>query len=374
MNYKVVIKFFFLTSAFGFSAQAQESVGSEIDSEIDQVYSQSLSGGEDSVEIIEAPAPRTGGRLGRVQKQPVTYVEATPLQESRAEKMRKARQDAELHTETKIVEKLEHSRMEDEKRRANVLFGNKFDSLNEKEATQPAPQNQPPPPPPQPIQIQVVPAPAETTSTKDIVEEEVRAALSEEKALPEQPIENRYLGANLGIAEYPDVKNVTSNYALGFTFGTRFEDAYSVEGSFLYADYELENSSPFGYVSYLPRFQNVKQYAGVLGVKYHFFTGIVRPAVGGVLVYSYRTYTLSEKSNTVWEQNLQRDSNSHAVDLGMSVGVDFEFSKRAVLGAEVKYLFNVYNRVSETGLTPPGTTSLEKLNYVVMGLVGKFYF
>ena len=63
-------------------------------------------------------------------KQPTTVIEASPLTESKAETIRKARQDAELATEQTIVEKLEMSRMEDEKRRAEVLFGDKFNSLN----------------------------------------------------------------------------------------------------------------------------------------------------------------------------------------------------------------------------------------------------
>ena len=61
-----------------------------------------------------------------LKNQPTTYVEASPLVESRAEQMRKQRQQAELNTEQRIVEKLEQSRLEDEKDRAARLFGGKF--------------------------------------------------------------------------------------------------------------------------------------------------------------------------------------------------------------------------------------------------------
>ena len=57
------------------------------------------------------------------------------------------RQDEEMKTESRIVEKLEQSRMEDEKKRASVLFGDKFDNLQNAPAAQTAPQMAPAPQP-----------------------------------------------------------------------------------------------------------------------------------------------------------------------------------------------------------------------------------
>src|SRR5690606_2509930 len=71
---------------------------------------------------------------GRVQTQPTTVIQANPLTESRADKLRRQRQNLELETELKIVEQLESSRMEDEKQRAGVLFGNKFNELENRPA------------------------------------------------------------------------------------------------------------------------------------------------------------------------------------------------------------------------------------------------
>ena len=64
----------------------------------------------------------TAAAVAPVQ-QPTTIVEAQPVQESRAELMRKARQNAEVSTEQKIVEKLEESRLREEQqpRRAERL-------------------------------------------------------------------------------------------------------------------------------------------------------------------------------------------------------------------------------------------------------------
>lgn len=80
------------------------------------------------------------GQQGQaVQQQPTTYVQAQPVSESRAEAMRKAREHAEVQTEQKIVEKLEQSRLDDERDRADRLFGNRFESPEQKPAPAPAP-------------------------------------------------------------------------------------------------------------------------------------------------------------------------------------------------------------------------------------------
>jgi hypothetical protein len=60
-------------------------------------------------------------------QQPTTVVEASPVVESKAEVLRKQRQNAELATEQKIVEKLEDSRLQEEKARADRLFGDRLD-------------------------------------------------------------------------------------------------------------------------------------------------------------------------------------------------------------------------------------------------------
>ncbi|MBK8201019.1 MAG: hypothetical protein IPK68_01385 [Bdellovibrionales bacterium] len=58
------------------------------------------------------------------QQQPTTYVEATPSPESRTEQFRRARQDAEANTEKILSEKLEESRLVDERRRLEKILGN----------------------------------------------------------------------------------------------------------------------------------------------------------------------------------------------------------------------------------------------------------
>lgn len=360
------ISFIFLvTGLLAVTSFGQTSFDSDVDSELDQVYSTPAPGRQPI-----APAPVLA--QPRVQKQPVTYVEATPLQESRADQMRKARQDAEMQTETKIVEKLEQSRMDDEKRRAGILFGDKFNSMN---GEQPAPAAAPAAAP-QPIPIQVIPAP-QSENTRDIIRDELQAALKTEETVPTQPVSTRYFGAVAGMGEYPDVANVTGNYAVGFTVGTKFDDSYSVEGGFLYSSYQLENKTPYGY--FYPRYQDVTQYSGSLAVKYLFLSGTIRPILGGLVQYSYRTYALSSKNNNDYyyggNSSLYKETNSHAVDMGTIIGVELELSQRVAIGADFKYMFNLTSRNNaDNSYTPPGTTPLEKLNYYVMSVSARMNF
>ncbi len=75
----------------------------------------------------------------RLQEQPTTVVEASPLMESNAERMRKQRQGLEVNTEQRIVEKLEEARMEDERARAERLFGTGCGTAKPAPAPAPAP-------------------------------------------------------------------------------------------------------------------------------------------------------------------------------------------------------------------------------------------
>src|SRR5438045_3203689 len=63
-----------------------------------------------STNVVIQSSPQATAQAPVVVSQPTTYVEATPLEESRADRLRKARQDTEVQTEQKIVEKLEQSR------------------------------------------------------------------------------------------------------------------------------------------------------------------------------------------------------------------------------------------------------------------------
>lgn len=209
MKFLFILAVLFIFPGVGFGQGS--ALDNEVDSELDQLYAEPVKSkqhrdGSRSVSTqrrqtvptqnIQAPQPiyivnqatpsssavasnnneSQQSQSTIVQKQPTTFVEASPLVESKAEQMRKSRVDAEAQTETKIVEKLETSRLEDEKRRADVLFGSKFEQLGNQQQTlnsqqQPSPlsqQVQQSPAAIQPIPVQIVqPTPVPVVASSD---------------------------------------------------------------------------------------------------------------------------------------------------------------------------------------------------------------
>ncbi|MFN8791481.1 MAG: hypothetical protein ACK5Y2_08530 [Bdellovibrionales bacterium] len=356
-------------SAMGY---AQTNLDAEVDAELNQMYSAPASSAAKSEAVASAASaqapvssqplyivnPATGAATAssaavpevvQVQKQPTTVIEASPLTESRAESLRKARQDAEMSTEAKIVEKLEQSRLEDEKRRAQLLFGDKLQSEAAK-AEAPAAAPAAPVVAPQP-QIIIVPQAApvqpaaiekkEEAKAEEPAEQEVQAATKLESSLaldPIQPVMKKYFSAIIGVTEVNDADYVKGNYSMGFSFGTRYNDTYAVEGSFLYSNYEVENINNVRWIDSLDLF-DVNQYSGNVALKYFFLQGMVRPVLGGLAQYSYREFRWSDK-NGVKPFNMS-DSNSHAFDVGGIMGVEIQFSPTMTLGFDVRYIRNV---------------------------------
>ena len=209
-----------------------QNIDVEVDSEIDQMYQRPAASNSQTTKSNKSTSivnqtvvvPQT---QSNVQTQPTTFIEASPLSDSKADYIRKNRQDEEMKTESKIVEKLEQSRMEDEKKRAAVLFGDKFDNMQNGASVQTAAQLAPAPQPVQPIIVE-----ERESLTRDAVREEVRAALEDDSSAIVAPIESRYFSGSAGMGYYPDVQNVKGNYSLGAAFGTRY-DFFMVEGAFL---------------------------------------------------------------------------------------------------------------------------------------------
>ncbi len=398
----------------GFAARSQ-AVDSEVDAEIDQMYSNrgapsSTSAGSISTQgssqgqpiyILNQATPTANAEASnqalsqqsQVQKQPTTYIEASPLKKSRADQIREARQQVESDTESKIVEKLEVSRMEDEKRRADVLFGEKFNQLGQQQQQEQtvviAPAPTPVPvvvAPVQPAPVVVTPAPTHVAvvdheDTRDVVREEIRTVLDAEKKGLKAPTYQKYFSALAGVGEYPDVQNVRGNYVLGASFGTKFEDAYAVEGSFIYSNYtvaKVDGASYFYGNQFAPTLVDVQQYGLAMAVKYYLLDGMVRPILGGAAQYSYRTFGWSAENYGTYSNQGGNDANSQAIDLGIVTGADFEFTPKFTLGADFRYMFNMSSRVSQGNggflNTPAYGTPIEKLQYWNLSLAARVSF
>ncbi len=367
-----------LTNA-SFAQIQSETLAGDVDSEIDQMYQPAHKSSQRSGPMVTQTMimPQQS-----VQKQPITVVEASPLSDSRADNIRKNRQDEEMRTESKIVEKLEQSRMEDEKRRSAILFGDKFDNLqNGQPAAQQPVMVQPIQAPVSQIQPQPIPQPIvvqqNETLSRDAVREEVRAALDEDTKAVTPMFEQKYFAGIAGIGNYADSNSIKGNYSLGVAFGSR-SDLFLVEGSFLVSNYSVTGidytNVNYLYPLYIQDFYSMNQYQGLISAKYQLLSSFVRPYIGGLISYSYRTYEANydyfNYGAATRKGNI--DVTSHAIDLGTDVGVDLEFNERTAIGASFKYYFNMSSRIN--GSTSGNGTSIEKQSYYQAGLHARVNF
>ncbi|MEZ0392276.1 MAG: hypothetical protein ACAH59_08680 [Pseudobdellovibrionaceae bacterium] len=391
----------------------QPSLDEEVNAELDRMYQTTPSGSRraqkaPSVQVNVQAQPQVSAAQNTyqastqmptqtqvqtapvvLQKQPTTYVEATPLVESGAEKLRKSRQDAELNTEQKIVEKLEQSRLEDEKNRAEVLFGDKFNSLANKN-------QQPQPAPLMPVVVpeQVVqPAPVvvqkeEDKLDREAIRGEVTAALAELKTTQtpeEKPAKKSYFSVMAGSGEYPDARNVKGQYSLGVAFGKYFTDRVVGELSLNYSNYQVEQmpapgnggcvANGYGGCEYYPRITDMNQYGTAGLVKYQMLAGSIRPEVGGLMSYTYRTFT--DKQFGLSDATV----SSQALDAGLMLGASLELSEDFALGLDYRYMWNMTNKVNGTTLQKSSIyqnqtkyTPIEEMNYYNFSVVGRATF
>jgi len=406
-------------------AQNAGQLDSEVNAELDKMYSEqnaaktqaptastgtNATGTNVQVNIQAQPTAASssqatqsataGQEQGQVQaqvvKQPTTVIEASPLTESKAETIRKARQDAELATEQTIVEKLEMSRMEDEKRRAEVLFGDKFNALgaaaqisgnnNTVNQTNTVVETQ------QAVVAPVVEAPVvvatpvvvaaevkEEKIDRDAIRGEVSAALNEMKSQSAEKAKNKmYVGTMLGVGDYPEAINVRGQYAAGLSIGQELDNRMVVEGSFLYSNYQVEQVQNGCFIGpngqCYPRITDMNQYSGSGLVKYQILGGSFRPVIGGLASYTYRSFTDSQFGFS------NAEATSHALDLGLMTGADLTLSQSFSLGIDFRYMWNLTNRVDsgfQQSFVQPAlnqATPIEELNYYTLSVSGRFTF
>ncbi len=337
---------------------------------------------------------QTAAQEVEVQKQATTLVQSTPLVESKAEALRRARQDAELSTEQTIVEKLEESRMEDERRRAEILFGNKFGEINNKAEAKteqaavvtteingnnnqitPVVVQEAAPVAVAPVEVKQ----EEKVDNREAIRSEVTAALAEMKPAQEEvkPEDKTYFSALAGMGEYPDVANVKGQYSVGVSAGRRIKDRILVEGSFQYTNFEVEQifvqGGCYGYQCF-PVITDLNQYNMGLTAKYQLLGGTFRPTVGGTMSYTYRTY--ADKQFSVGNGT----ASSHAFDLGLTTGLDLELTPTFALGLDYRYMWNLSYRVDnslKSSFVSPQVANaypIEELNYWLLSVVGRVSF
>ncbi len=436
---KIALKAWALIALMPVAVLAQESLDDEVNAELDRMYQaqpapaakpaprqiqqraatpvQATQGVQVTVQAapmavpIQSASPQAvavpqaaPALPAQAVKQPTTVIEASPLVESKAEKLRKTRQDAELSTEQGIVEKLEQSRLEDEKRRGEVLFGDKFNTLMSQGAAvqaapapvapvapvaAPAPAPAPVVPvvvPEQVVAAPIEPPPVDKEIDREAIRGEVNMALADMKKSEEKPKSSTYMSLMLGAGDYPDAQNVKPQYSLGVGIGRELKEHLFLEGSFQYSNYQVEqrllNGSYYsGSCVYdyqgncYPRITEMNQYATSGLIKYQFLDGMFRPEVGSLVSFTYRTFT--DKQFAMSDATV----TSQALDFGIMGGFSIILTDSFSVGLDMRYMWNMTNKVDGTALQKSAIyqgytqdTPIEQLSYWNSSVVARATF
>jgi len=306
---------------------------------------------------------------------------------SQADSMRNARKSAEVSTEQRIVEKLEASRLEDERRRADTLFGDRFEALENKKSEKKKSKHHE----------------DDYGYDDEIIEKKVIVKTVVKEVEPEtqkpEPVHyapvhhhavaihdpysdskgQTYMGVTLGGMSY-DASNVESKYAAGILIGKDLNNKFSVEGSFLYSNHFVDTFWKTAVYS------EVSQYDFGFNTKYSIFTGKLRPYVGVGATYTYRNYqdrVMSTSGQSLYyNQGYSQytgEANTHAVDGNLMAGIDVEISKGFLLGAEYKHSMNVFVNNNEPVFAqkwaqPQFGTPLEEIDRSQVTVNAKYLF
>lgn len=259
----------------------------------------------------------------------------------RANDIRRSRKDMEIGTEQKMIEKIEYSRMEDERDRANRLFGNRLDKNYNNDYKQEKPQVIVVEKPVEYAKPAPAPAPAPVYEKNEVSTTEPSQWWGQEA----------YIAPMVGSINYSSADNVRPDSAFGVAVGSRFDSNVSVEASFLYSNLEMDDYNIATYsqnmFQVLPGLKDVTQYGFGAGVKYNFDIGRVSPFIGALAVYNYREY---EEMRAQSYTNSVTDST--AFDAGLNVGVDVKIAKNLSLGAEYRWMKNLtYDRSEQSNVT-----------------------
>ena len=187
-----------------------------------------------------------------------------------------------------------------------------------------------------------------------------------------------YISGGAGVSIFSDVDNISNGLNAGVGIGADFPRNFLFDVGFAYSDFKLDNYYGYYYSRATTRSTGqcvdcrIKEYAGVLSVKYQLFKKALRPFGGVSGIYRYRTY----QEDAYYGSYSRYNSSSHGFDMGPNVGVDFALSSQFRVGVELKYMINLTNSVSDSHqlyrFRYPDEQLSDDLSYFTFGLNAKF--
>jgi len=321
------------------------------------------------VQATQAPqAPQV--KEATVYQFPASQVEATPLNPSRADQLRKTRQEIEIQTEQAIVEQLEAQRLDWERKRAEALLKTMQEQST---AQEPRAEAQP---------VIVAPARAEhieeesTNHEASEIKQNLAAMSTEIKDEKETPKSDYYMSVGAGMPDYVDnIVNLKTDGSFGVAMGFRSPTNMVFEASLYQSIYRFENIvGGGGFGNSFASVGEVDQYNLAVAAKYAFFSGRIRPLVGVLASFTRRDYTDLQ----CFGFGCQGDAQTNAFDVGTLLGGEVMMSDTFGIGIEYQYFRNISNRQDSNFQNSfaynSGTNYLEDKEYTIFSVRGRLSF
>ena len=210
---------------------------------------------------------------------------------------------------------------------------------------------------------------------QDAETQQIVTRMQEQKKKDEK---NIYISAVIGTGAYPDVNNIQGSYSATMALGYKL-DRFMIEGGVGLTRYQMDVLN----MSIQNRRDNydIDQYSAFLGAKYRILKGRVVPTVGGILAYTHRAFTLTNPFNQPVTVETIDAGTSQTTDLGLTAGIDYEFSKEFAIGLDVKYMINLANKnnqdsnnINSTNFNGYAGTTIERLQHYTAGVSARMSF
>ena len=315
-----------------------------------------------------APAPQqqiTQQQPIYILQQPTTNVEATTVKESRAEQLRKQREEVERQNESKLLERLEDERLNAEKERTEKLLAPPAPVAAKPEQSQVQVVSSP--------NAVVVPVQQEVISAGNVT----AAAVVINKTEENQEKNKFVVGLLGGAANYPAVGNVGGGYALGGSFEVRFPNRIGLEGTTTFSSFDVSNITNCPYCYYgTPLLTTMNQWDFSGGFNYTIFKSTLSPIIGVMLDYTRRDYS----SRVTYGTGATSYTGSNAFNGGFLAGFEVHASDSLIIGGELRYLINISYRTDNPasygygGVVYNVGTPIESLSYYTATLSTKLLF
>lgn len=257
-------------------------------------------------------------------------VTAPALKPSKASELRDARKDAEVSTESHILEKLESERLKDEQKRISQIMGN---------------------------------------SQPDTVVVQKQSALPARE--PEWYFgERAFISFGAGVVNYlgGDNINSTEQPALFISLGGYTHERFIFDfiGHWSKHFIDVERSKAMV----------VHQFSGAFSLKFSPLKGKLKPYGGVVASYTGRRYCETDHEDKCVESLFASKGKrrwQQAVDLGPTIGMDVALGSRFGLNVGLWWLFNIYTEEIKQVISEDEELLSEKQSLVLSGNV-RFYF